>query len=700
MIHRKDKNSLGYFSLTCILILILSSTNFSGFTASQNTAQAQPNKAIHKEVLNEYTYNKNDKNNDYNPTLEDNYYGPTLYEEDSIVDAQLSELENRLNNSELSFIEAYRIAYDFFSLAKYAESVKDYVNEERILNYARNILENLENKRTDLSDLFRFEHESGFEQDGHYYTTRTNLQWKGSSVSAYKIQKDLQVLELLQQVYVLQGQHNSTRHNRVDNVVDSNSLAKALVNSEYTRTFSIDFQLINSYYNLMRGVVETIERGRTPNAEDAARLSNAAKIFATFSPILIKDIRKVASNENATLVFYSLISNESTELPKQLYIWVVQPSGKISFVNQSSTTQKSDLTFSRRHSCIHTSDELSDDCRSVLITGVDEGMRGIHNSLGVTDLTNQNDRPAASPIRIDQQDEVQGELNSLYQLLIGPIEDLLPNDPQSKVIFIPDGSLNFISFAALKDPNNQKYLVEEHTISRVPNIRTLLLNLREDASNQYSQGSGKALIVGNPTPMPDSLEPLPGAEEEALAINRLLDNNGFDTKKIIGKKAKKKRIIKNMDEGAEIIHLATHGIINTGNRQFGSYRRTLSSTEASGSIALAKDYLSASEIFNITLSNTDLVVLSACNTGVGELVPGGVIGLPFSFTAAGASNVLMSLWNVPDASTAKLMTIFYEYWLNGRDKAQALRLAMIDMIQEYPNSPKDWAAFTLVGSAN
>ncbi|NEZ66121.1 CHAT domain-containing protein [Leptolyngbyaceae cyanobacterium CCMR0082] len=688
MTHKRNKNTLGYFSLTCIIILVISSINFSGLNANNNTAQAQFSTPIHGEDLN-------DDIND-----EGNNEAFILYEEDSTIDTQLSDLENRLNSSDLSSSEAYRISYDFFTLAKYAESIEDYINKERILNHARNILENLESQRTDLSDLFSFEHASDFEQDGHYYTTRTNLRWRGSTVNRNKIQEDLKVLELLQQVYILQGQYNSAEHNRVNDIADSNSLTKALVNSEYARTFSIDFQLINSYFNLMKGVVETIRRGGDPNIEDAARLSNAAKIFDTFSPIPIQNIRKVAKNENATLVFYSLISNDSTELPKQLYIWVVQPSGKISFVNQSSETQMSDLTFSGRHNCTNTSNELSDDCRSVLITGVDEGMRGIRNSLGVEDLTNHNDRQAADLIVINQQDEVQDELNSLYHLLIGPIEDLLPNNPQSKVIFIPDGSLNFISFAALKNPNNQKYLVEEHTILRVPNIRTLLLSLREDASNQHSQGNRKALIVGNPTPMPDSLEPLPGAEAEVLAINRLLNDNGFDTKKIIGKKAKKKRVVKNMDEGAEIIHLATHGIINTGNHQLSSQRSTISPTEATGSIALAKDYLSASEIFNITLSNTDLVVLSACNTGVGELVPGGVIGLPFSFTAAGASSVLMSLWNVPDASTAKLMRNFYDYWLSGRDKAQALRLAMMDMIQEYPNSPKDWAAFTLVGSAN
>ncbi len=678
MIYKKKKNTFGLFSLTCILVFIIGSTNFSGLTTDRNIAQAQSNSSIYNEDYNNLTNSEND-----------------------IFDFKLSDLGNRLNNLDLSFSDTYSIAYEFFRLAKYAENIRDNINKERILNHARNILENLEDSRTDLSALFSFEHDSRFEQDGHYTTTRTNLRWKGSTVNSYKIQEDLKVLDLLEQVYVSQGQQNSVPQNRVNDLTDSNSLAKALVNSEYARTFSIDFQLINNYYDLMRSVVQTIGRGGSPNPEDAARLSKAATIFATFSPIPIKDIRKVAKDENATLVFYSLISNDDIEVPKQLYIWVVMPSGKISFVNQSSETQNSNLTFSEQYSCKQITEELSDDCRSVLISGVDEGMRGIRNSLGVSDLTTQNNQQSTSSVSTAQQKEVQNELNSLYQLLIAPIEDWLPEDPQSKVIFIPDGPLNFISFAALKNPDNQKYLVEEHTLLTVPNIRTLLLSLRERSDNQNSYGNRKALIVGNPDPMPDSLESLPGAEAEVIAITNLLNNNGFDIEQRIRRKAKKERIIKNMDEGAEIIHLATHGIINTGDgQQFSSRRSTLGPTEASGSIALAKEYLDASEIFNITLPNTDLVVLSACNTGVGELAPGGVIGLPFSFTAAGASSVLMSLWNVPDAPTAKLMTNFYEYWLNGRNKAQALRLAMIDMIQEYPNSPKNWAAFTLVGSAD
>lgn len=642
----------------------------------------------------------------------------------SHIDRLLDFLENRASEVLQEYdsyeydIAEYGIANISFRLAQFAERREYNFGKQRGLDYAARILENLEENITDLSKLFIFEREESDEG------IRTKLKWKSSSEIDAKVQKDIQALKLLQQVHVLQGRQNTTQENRVDNITSSNPLAQALIKSEYTRTFSIDFQLLNSYYKLARDVVQTIGEGSNVDPDVANRMSEVTNLFSQVDSLRIEDIREIARHENSTLVFYSLISNGTISrqyfdntnpfyedddiLPaEQLYIWVVEPSGNISFVDQSFRLNNSQESFrnsvpSTRQTCRHSED--LDNCRSVLIAGVDEGVRGVRRSLGVSDHTIQDSQQAtefASEFIAQRQDHDE-DLNNLYQLLIEPIEDLLPTDPQRKVVFIPEGSLNFIPFAALKGSVDQKYLVEKHTIVIAPNIRTLLLSIKRYGEQRYQDSSyqnRKALIVGNPTPMPDLLEPLPGAEEEAHAIADLLNENGFDVKRRIGKKAKKNRVIKNMEDGAEIIHLATHGIINIDNDQSNSRRGVFDSTEASGSIALAGDYLDAAEIFNINLPYTDLVVLSACNTGVGPLVPGGVVGLPFSFNAAGVPSVLMSLWAIPDEQTAELMTSFYKYWLDGRDKAQALRLAMIDMIQEYPSSPKYWAAFTLVGSA-
>src|SRR5207237_9843489 len=96
--------------------------------------------------------------------------------------------------------------------------------------------------------------------------------------------------------------------------------------------------------------------------------------------------------------------------------------------------------------------------------------------------------------------------------------------------------------------------------------------------------------------------------------------------------------------------------------------------------------------------NANLVVLSACDTGRGRITGDGVIGLSRSLISAGAISVVVSLWSVPDDSTASLMTEFYRQLQHNADKAQALRQAMLMTMQQDPSS-RDWAAFTLIGEA-
>ena len=90
--------------------------------------------------------------------------------------------------------------------------------------------------------------------------------------------------------------------------------------------------------------------------------------------------------------------------------------------------------------------------------------------------------------------------------------------------------------------------------------------------------------------------------------------------------------------------------------------------------------------------------MSACDTGKGKITGDGVIGLSRSLISAGVPSVIVSLWSVPDAPTADLMTEFYKQLRANPDKAQALRQAMLETKKTHPN-PVDWAAFTLIGEA-
>jgi CHAT domain-containing protein len=182
---------------------------------------------------------------------------------------------------------------------------------------------------------------------------------------------------------------------------------------------------------------------------------------------------------------------------------------------------------------------------------------------------------------------------------------------------------------------------------------------------------------------PQQLSPLPGAEKEAQDIAQLLN-----VTPLIGSQATKAAVVQQM-LSSRIIHLATHGSFDP-NRGIGSWLALTPTNSDDG-------FLTAEEIFELEL-NAELVVLSACDTGRGRITGDGVIGLSRSFISAGVPSVLVSLWKVDDAATAYLMREFYENWLDGSDKAQALRQAMLTTMQQYP-APENWAAFTLIGEA-
>ena len=111
--------------------------------------------------------------------------------------------------------------------------------------------------------------------------------------------------------------------------------------------------------------------------------------------------------------------------------------------------------------------------------------------------------------------------------------------------------------------------------------------------------------------------------------------------------------------------------------------------------AVNEGLLKSTEIIDMKL-NADLVVLSACDTGRGEIKSDGVIGLSRSLITAGASSVIVSLWKIPDDSTSQLMSEFYRQWEKTGDKAASLRKAMLITMKTNPK-PIDWAAFTLIG---
>jgi CHAT domain-containing protein len=259
---------------------------------------------------------------------------------------------------------------------------------------------------------------------------------------------------------------------------------------------------------------------------------------------------------------------------------------------------------------------------------------------------------------------------------------LLPEESGSRVVIIPQGGLFLVPFAALPTAQGQ-YLIEKHTIATAPSIQ--VLGLTQTQSQRIATRGKGAVVLGNPSPMPESLAPLPASEKEAKQVAQMLK-----VPAILGSQATRKTLQPQLNQ-ARIIHLATHGILEYGQ---------LGQLDTPGAIALStadqtNGLLTAPEIINLNL-NAELVVLSACDTGRGNITGDGVLGLSRAWLGAGASSVVVSLWAVNDESTAALMVEFYRSMQSGHDRGQALRQAILKTMQQYP-SPKDWAAFTLMG---
>jgi CHAT domain-containing protein/Tfp pilus assembly protein PilF len=432
------------------------------------------------------------------------------------------------------------------------------------------------------------------------------------------------------------------------------------------------FETQSGTYGLLQDIL--IAQNKTTTALEISERSKARALVELLSskfnpnqqlnikPPNIEQIKQIARQQKATFVEYSVIGKS------QLYIWVIKPTGEVTFKQVDIKSLDTPLT------------ELVKNSRASI------GARG---RAGIDVV------PVKNPVNQKQN------LQKLHELLIKPIASHLPTNPDDRVIFIPHESLFLVPFPALMDASG-KYLIEKHTIMTAPAIQVLELTNKNNPGklNFNSLQPKDLLVVGNPTmPIvgipPVQLSPLKGAETEAKAIAKL-----FNTTALTGNQATKSTVLEKISS-ARVIHLATHGLLD--GKDFGEL--------TPGAIALAPDkfnnsdklsdvnegLLKTTEIIDLKL-NADLVVLSACDTGRGQITGDGVIGLSRSLITAGASSVIVSLWKIPDDSTSELMTEFYRQWEQTGDKAKALRNAMLITMKTNPE-PIDWAAFTLIGEA-
>jgi CHAT domain-containing protein len=355
-----------------------------------------------------------------------------------------------------------------------------------------------------------------------------------------------------------------------------------------------------------------------------------------------------------------------------------------------------------------------------------------------------------------------GDTTAAYDAFWKPLEPALAG--VKRVYVSPDGVLNQIPISLFADASG-KMLLEKYELRYVNSTKDLLRSPSASSSKsavllgnpkfdltesderavlaQLNVAGGKPSPVASLTPAPvapvspspaasgqrsaglrgGALIPLPGTQVEVDAIDKLLKDSGWQVTPYTGDHALEE-VVERL-RNPRVVHFATHGFFLTdqdltqksqGSSRGGSitlqdpmlrsglFFAGANRVETGGApVAGIEDgVLTAYQVSQLNLQGTELVVLSACETGLGEQSNSeGVFGLRRGLQEAGADAVMMSMWSVPDRETQELMALFYAKWLSGLDKPEALRQAQLkerEVVRQRYNKdlPFYWGAFVLI----
>lgn len=316
----------------------------------------------------------------------------------------------------------------------------------------------------------------------------------------------------------------------------------------------------------------------------------------------------------------------------------------------------------------------------------------------------------------------------LYDILFGDIDEYL--DGVESLLIVPTGRLYFLPFETLvkKEEGEKKFLVEKYRIRYAPSLNVAYMVKQRELKRGagWSGGSKEWLGFGDPVysakdgrsrgleiseetqtaasaysrAMSESGDGaraggawlrLPGTQIEIESISRLFDDTEADMR--LGIEASEKEFKELAPGGSRFLHLATHGSLGEGGAQQPALVMSLVGNSGSGE----DGFLTMTDVFNMKIPS-ELVVLSACKTGQGEMTKGeGVAGMARAFLYAGADSMLVSLWSVADKETKDLMISFYNKMLGGMDRESAIAETKREMIAAGMH-PYFWAPFVYIGA--
>ena len=302
----------------------------------------------------------------------------------------------------------------------------------------------------------------------------------------------------------------------------------------------------------------------------------------------------------------------------------------------------------------------------------------------------------------------------LYNTLIKPVEAELVG--KSKLMIVLDDELFRLPFELLLKSDEKKpyheldFLIKKYEVSHHYSAASFLrLQERETVQNHsllafapvFSKGDKLTEVNRSLDFLVDSIYQsidnfefvaLPSTKKEVKAIAKLVKSNNGAAKVLLNRNATKNKLAKALEaQSYQFIHIATHGLVNFKNPKL-SALACYSKNEKMDNLMYANE-------IQFKGINADLVILSSCESGIGQLIEGeGVIALNRSFIYSGAKNVMFSLWKVSDEYSSELMIDFYKSYFENPSYTSALRQAKLKML-ENPTSavPKYWSAFVLMG---
>ena len=351
---------------------------------------------------------------------------------------------------------------------------------------------------------------------------------------------------------------------------------------------------------------------------------------------------------------------------------------------------------------------------------IEQAARRVYQLLTERGVSVSEETLAQRKARLDRADaEYTEAAAALSRMLLGPVASELK---QKRLAIVAEGVLQYVPFAALPSPVSASPLIVDHEVLNLPSASVLAV-LREETANRKPASKAVAVLAD---PVFSASDPrlaknhgAPAEDTSVLADTyRSAAESGvgnlvrlrFSRKEAeeIARLAGDSRNLKALDFAASravatdaklsdyrIVHFATHGLINNQNPDLSGV--VLSLVDEQG--RPQNGFLRLYDVYNLKL-NSDLVVLSACQTALGKEIKGeGLIGLTRGFMYAGAPRVVASLWRIDDRASADVMTRFYSAMLkDGQRPAAALRAAQTAMLRDKRwQSPHYWAAFTIQG---